>query len=112
MILTLSVLFPDITESQILWILVGGSIVSLVIAICGSIAKYVRVPGEVAEAVSSLGFDESDQVGPWRMPPLENLPPVQLTVLSRVWLFVLRAYVIVAAGLVLVRIVLLATGHA
>jgi hypothetical protein len=43
------------------------------------------------------------------MPPLTDLPPRRLTTLSRVWLVVLRAYLIVAAGLVLVRIVTLAT---
>jgi hypothetical protein len=43
------------------------------------------------------------------MPPLAQLPPRQLTTLNRVWLVVLRAYLIVAAGLVLVRIVTLAT---
>jgi hypothetical protein len=45
----------------------------------------------------------------WRMPPLAQLPPSRLTVLERMWLVVLRAYLVVAAGLVLVRIVVLAT---
>jgi hypothetical protein len=48
----------------------------------------------------------------WRMPPLAELPPRQLTTANRVWLLVLRAYLIVAAGLVLSRIVTLATGGA
>jgi hypothetical protein len=34
----------------------------------------------------------------WRMPPLAGLPPRQLTTANRVWLLVLRAYLIVAAG--------------
>jgi hypothetical protein len=38
------------------------------------------------------------------MPPLHTLPPARLTVLSRTWLIVLRGYLIIAAGLVLVRI--------
>jgi hypothetical protein len=42
------------------------------------------------------------------MPPLADLPPRPLTALNRVWLLVLRAYLVVAAGLVLVRIVNLA----
>jgi hypothetical protein len=41
------------------------------------------------------------------MPPLDELPPARLTVLDRTWLVVLRGYLIVAAGLVLVRIILL-----
>jgi hypothetical protein len=43
------------------------------------------------------------------MPPLEELPPRPLAMLNKVWLLVLRAYLIVAAGLVNVRIVTLAT---
>ena len=38
------------------------------------------------------------------MPPLENLAPAQLTLLSRTWLIVLRGYLVIAAGLVFVRI--------
>jgi hypothetical protein len=44
------------------------------------------------------------------MPPLDQLPPARLTTLNRVWLIVLRAYLVVAAGLVLIRIVTLAIG--
>jgi hypothetical protein len=43
------------------------------------------------------------------MPPLGELAPARLTTLNRIWLIVLRGYLIVAAGLVLVRIVQLAT---
>jgi hypothetical protein len=39
------------------------------------------------------------------MPPLEQLPPARLSMLERVWLIVLRAYLVVAGGLVLIRIV-------
>lgn len=42
------------------------------------------------------------------MPPLHELPPAQLTTLNRARLIVLRAYLIVAAGLVLLRNVQLA----
>ncbi|MDU1807055.1 MAG: hypothetical protein E6813_26815, partial [Bradyrhizobium sp.] len=48
----------------------------------------------------------------WRMPPLSELPPAQLSVLSRVWMIVLRGYLLVAGGLVLVRIFQLATAGA
>jgi hypothetical protein len=45
----------------------------------------------------------------WRMPPLNQLPPARLTALERIWLIVLRGYLLIAAGLVLIRIVMLAT---
>jgi hypothetical protein len=35
----------------------------------------------------------------WRMPPLEQLPPARLSRLARVWLIVLRTYLVVAGGL-------------
>jgi hypothetical protein len=43
------------------------------------------------------------------MAPLDTLPPRHLTAVDRIWLVVLRAYLVVAAGLVLARIVTLAT---
>jgi hypothetical protein len=46
----------------------------------------------------------------WRMPPLETLAPKPLTALNRVWMFVLRGYLLLAAGLVLFRIIQLALG--
>jgi hypothetical protein len=45
------------------------------------------------------------------MPPLATLPPRHLTTLNRTWLSVLRAYLIVAARLVLVCIMTLAIGN-
>jgi hypothetical protein len=44
------------------------------------------------------------------MPPLDRLAPMRLGLPSRVWMIVLRAYLVVAGGLVLVRIVELALG--
>jgi hypothetical protein len=45
----------------------------------------------------------------WRMPPLDQLPAAHLSRLSRIWMIVLRGYLIIAAGLVLFRILQLAT---
>jgi hypothetical protein len=45
----------------------------------------------------------------WRMPPLDQLPPARLSLASRIWMIVLRGYLIVAGGLVLFRIFQLAT---
>jgi hypothetical protein len=46
------------------------------------------------------------------VPPLEEPPPRPLTLLNKVWLLVLRAYLVVAARLVLVCILTLATAGA
>jgi hypothetical protein len=49
----------------------------------------------------------------WRMPPIDLLPAPALTRATKVWMSVLRGYLVLAAGLVLVRIAQLAiVGHA
>ena len=47
----------------------------------------------------------------WRMPPLAELPPSRLSSPSRIWMGVLRSYLVIAGGLVLLRIVSLAVAH-
>jgi hypothetical protein len=85
-------------------VLVAGGVTALVTyLIFGTVRRPADTPG--GSASQSPGDI-------WRMPPLAELAPRRLTTLNRVWLFVLRAYLIVAAGLVLVRIVQLATGGA
>ena len=85
-------------------VLVGGGLAALVIyLVVGGICPTDRVP--VAPA-------RQTRRDTWRMPPQAELPPRQLTTANRVWLIVLRAYLIVAAGLVLSRIFTLATGGA
>ena len=44
----------------------------------------------------------------WRMPPLETLAPSRMGVSQRVWMAVLRVYLVVAVLMVVVRIVQLA----
>ena len=103
-ILTASVLNPEISGGTIVVVLVGGSLAALVIYLAfGGIGPSVERPVEPAPRLLRAA---------WRMPALAELPPRQLTTLNRVWLFVLRAYLIVAGGLVLMRIITLATGGA
>ena len=44
----------------------------------------------------------------WRMPPLTQLAPNRITGATRLWMIVLRGYLLVAVGMVLFRIVQLA----
>jgi len=89
MILTASVLFPELGSTTIIAVLGGGSATALGI--------YLFSRGNA----SVEPVDMSDR-NTWRMPPLAELPPRALTALNGVWLLVLRAYLVVAAGLVLV----------
>jgi hypothetical protein len=47
----------------------------------------------------------------WRMPPLDQLPPAKLSLAAKTWMGVLRLYLVVAGGLILFRIVMLALGN-
>jgi hypothetical protein len=106
-ILTASVLFPAISGFHILAILVGGSALALVLSLGARIIDARRGP----RSEGPSRFTAADRLT-WRMPPLDELPPARLTVLDRTWLVVLRGYLVVAAGLVLVRIILLIVpGH-
>ncbi len=95
-ILTASVLYPQISSETIIAILAAGSMIALVI--------YLAAPRGVPVKVVHSSLRHT-----WRMPPLAELPPRPLTMPNKVWLLVLRAYLVVAGGLVLVRILTLAT---
>jgi len=102
-ILTVSVLYPQISGETIIAVVIGGGLAALLIYLAfAGIRPAVEAPIEPAR--------RSLRNNTWRMPPLAELPPRLLTTLNRVWLLVLRAYLIVAAGLVLLRILTLATG--
>lgn len=105
-ILTTSVLFPGIGARTIVMVLAVGGALALAITALAR-ARDRRRPPEVVPAAVTEGSRLD-----WRMPPLEELPPARLSVLSRTWLGVLRGYLAIAACLLIVRIVALATGAA
>ena len=106
-ILTASVLFPDISGAHILAVLAGGSLLALVLT--AAIFVLPRRRGAPVRTDASIAITDREA---WRMPPLAMLAPAQLTLLSRTWLIVLRGYLVIAAGLVLVRIAeLIAAGR-
>jgi NRAMP (natural resistance-associated macrophage protein)-like metal ion transporter len=106
-ILTASVLFPDISGNQILAVLGGGSSLAVVVTI--AILLWQRRRGIAVAATPAVPLSER---ATWRMPPLALLPRAELTVLNRAFLTVLRGYLLIAGGLVLVRIAQLVTaGH-
>ena len=101
-ILTASVLFPDATGARaIVGILIGGGAAALAIA-AASMAFGRKGAAEAPVATANRDT--------WRMPPLAKLPPARLSLAARSWMGVLRLYLVVAGGLVLVRIVTLAVG--
>ena len=99
LILTASVLFPDISEAHILAVLIGGSVLALAVTSAVQLIERRDPPMAREEALDSALERDT-----WRMPPLEQLAPAKLSLRSRTWLIVLRGYLIIAAGLVLLRI--------
>ncbi|WP_175724102.1 NRAMP family divalent metal transporter [Burkholderia ambifaria] len=96
-ILTASVMYPDISGEAIVDVLVGGT----VLAIAGYLATVlIRRNKRVVEP----GIDRAAR-DTWRMPPLDSLEPQKMTVATRVWMAVLRGYLVVAVGLVIVKVV-------
>ncbi|WP_420968278.1 NRAMP family divalent metal transporter [Bradyrhizobium sp. B120] len=105
-ILTAAVLFPDLSEAWIIGILIGGSLLGL------AVTAAVKLYEMLSHGRASSRFKHKPPLfdrDTWRMPPLDRLPPARLSPLSRIWMLVLRGYLVVAAGLVLLRIVQLAT---
>jgi len=103
LILTASVLYPEMSGGSIVDILVGGSIVAVVTFLVSEIYRR-RDKGR-----ADLRREHRARAT-WYMPPLETLEPAKLTLLNRMWMIVLRGYLIGACGLVIVRVVQLATG--
>jgi hypothetical protein len=107
-LLTSSVLFPDATNEQvILGILVGGGVVGVVIALVAMAFSRNGQNGEPAESAAAVAMARDT----WRMPPLDQLAPAKLSLAAKTWMGILRLYLVVAGGLVLFRIVLLAIGR-
>jgi hypothetical protein len=106
-ILTASVMFPNITGTQIVAVLVGGSTLALVATVV--ILVWQRRRGAAPRTEQAVALSER---ATWRMPPLAELPAPELTVLNLVFLTVLRGYLLIAGGLVLVKIAqLISSGH-
>src|SRR5271165_3919401 len=107
-ILTVSVLFPDATNEQvILGILGGGGVLAVVAALV--IMALSQNGGSAAQAEEAAAAQMSRAT--WRMPPLDQLPPAKVSLAAKTWMGVLRLYLVVAGGLVLFRIVMLAIGQ-
>ncbi|MBN3817961.1 divalent metal cation transporter [Paraburkholderia sp. Se-20369] len=96
-ILTASVMYPDISGEAIVDVLVGGT----VFAIVGYLATVlIRRNKRVIEPRADRSLRDT-----WRMPPLDTLAPQSMTLSTRIWMGVLRGYLVIAVGLVIVKVV-------
>lgn len=107
-ILTAAVLFPDISDGHILAVLIGGTAIGAVLAIGVKLYEKSERIQVVQVEVNQASQVERDN---WRMPALETLAPARLSLSSRMWMLVLRGYLVIAAGLLIVKLVLLAVAN-
>ncbi|HXS28498.1 MAG TPA: NRAMP family divalent metal transporter [Steroidobacteraceae bacterium] len=111
MLLTVTVLFPRIGSSVMIAMLAAGALCAAVFG-CAALASRRKragafLTGACPDELAPRASREPDP-HPWRMAPLSELPAVAMTPLTRCGMILLRAYLMIAAGLVLLRIVQLA----
>ncbi len=105
-ILTASVVYSTITTTAILVIFGTGTALAILSGVFLSI--YRRLRPQAAET-KATAYDR-DLRPTWRMPPLALLSRPKLSMGRRLGLMVLRAYLVLAVGIVVVRLVQLAVG--
>lgn len=110
-VLTVTALFPDISDAHLIGVLVGCTVTGVIMACAARwFERRTDLHPEGDAALSALTSTEREN---WRMPPLETLPPARLSLSSRLWMLVLRGYLVIAAGLLIVKLVMMAfSGHA
>lgn len=104
-ILTAAVLFPQISDAHILGVLIGGTLLGILLSFSVKMYEKFRSVRMVSVKTRELSETERDN---WRMPPLATLAPARLSLSSRMWMLVLRGYLVLAAGLLIVKLVMLA----
>ncbi|QMU73685.1 divalent metal cation transporter [Streptacidiphilus sp. P02-A3a] len=101
-ILTASVLFPDITAGAILDIMSGCGVAGVLAA---GYAFTRRRTATKEDPIDRTGRDE------WRMPPLETLTRPVMATGRRIGMSALRGYLFVAMVLVIIKLVQVALGQ-
>ncbi|OIJ94696.1 manganese transporter [Streptomyces sp. MUSC 14] len=101
-ILTASVLFPDISSEAILDIMAACGIVGVLAA---GYAFTRRRTGTKEDPIDRTGRDN------WRMPPLQTLTRPAMSTARKIGMGALRTYLLIAMILVVIKIVEVALGH-
>jgi Mn2+/Fe2+ NRAMP family transporter len=101
-ILTASVLFPNITGSQIEVVLGAGALLGLVVG-----AFLLIQARRTARHIVTVPVEWEDRRS-WRMPPINTLAKPVMSTQRKIGLMTLRGYLIVAFALVVVKIIAVA----
>jgi len=109
LILTAATVFPAMTGRAILVVLGSGTAVGAIgfgVFACLRGGKAGRTTPDGPALRTYLRAAKAA----WRMPPLEALPAPTIGLSQRIWMGVLRAYLIAAVVLVIVKVVQVAAG--
>jgi hypothetical protein len=110
LVLTASVAFPHITASQIITILFSCAAATLLGA-AGILARgQLRRRGQPAPTSADAVMDKAERER-WRMPPLATLTVPPISVGRKLSLLGMWGYLMIAMGVVVLRIVELAVAH-
>jgi Mn2+/Fe2+ NRAMP family transporter len=105
---TAATLFPDLAGTTLGLLLAAGAILGVAITVTFIPRRVRRGPAVVRPLTrQTAGIDRTD----WRMPPLGELRPLHLSPARRLALLGLRAYLLLAALLVVVKVAQLAITH-
>ena len=106
-VLTAAVVFPDISGDRIMEILVGGVVLGLLLGIGYMALRAYRIAnGDLT--VEPVHKPSRRVLDGWRMPPLATLKPGAMTGATRVWMGVLRGYLLFAVCMVAYKVLQLA----
>jgi NRAMP (natural resistance-associated macrophage protein)-like metal ion transporter len=110
-ILTSATVFPDLSSEAIEKILIGGSMLGLVGFLFTRILRrdplVDRADRDRDQRFNEMTLPERRK---WRMPSLDRLPAPNLTPMTKLWMGVLRGYLLIAVALIGFKIILAATG--
>jgi Mn2+/Fe2+ NRAMP family transporter len=105
-VLTAATVFPEMTGETMVAILGGGTLLGV-----GGFGLFALLRrGRVGPAEEAAEPNRALRAG-WRMPPLEELPAPRLSLGTRLWMAVLRLYLVVAVALVVLKVVQVALGQ-
>jgi len=108
-ILTAATVLPDISGGAILKILEGGCGLAAAVYVAVELSRKLRGMAAAHDALPLNKPALKELRNTWRMAPLEDLPaPQHLTLSTSVWMGALRTYLVVAVGLVIVKVVQMA----
>jgi Mn2+/Fe2+ NRAMP family transporter len=104
-ILTAAVVFPDMSGQIISDILIGGGVIGLLIAIAVNVLHAREEMEHGGRAHHKAHKPDRQQRYEWRMPALEQLPPLVLSQRNKWWMTVMRAYLLIAMGMVIYKVI-------